>query len=166
MGQSVGHLRSAGVSPAATGPTLWQWDRRVMSEKIFRLRDESTGFHDPETGLKVVRDQVITVGNGAGKMTMQAINVGRLIEVQGPAGKMTMQAINVGRLIEVGGVVGKTSIQTINEGTLVKDGRDAPVVDQSEAVELSEVEIVIATDGRSRKRVRRRTHEGNTGDQD
>src|SRR5258708_3529727 len=53
-----------------------------MSGKSFKLRDESTGFHDPETGLKVVRDQKVKVGSAPGKMTMQAIQVGRLVEVE------------------------------------------------------------------------------------
>jgi hypothetical protein len=53
-----------------------------MKGKSFKLRDESTGFHDPETGLKVVRNQKVTVGSEPGKMTMQAIQVGRLVEVE------------------------------------------------------------------------------------
>src|SRR5712664_989677 len=53
-----------------------------MNGKSFKLRDESTGFHDPETGLKIVRDQKIKVGSAPGKMTMQAIQVGRLVEVE------------------------------------------------------------------------------------
>ena len=53
-----------------------------MNGKSFKLRDESTGFHDPETGLKVVRDQKVRVGSAPGKMTMQAIQVGRLVAVE------------------------------------------------------------------------------------
>jgi len=53
-----------------------------MNGKSFKLRDESTGFHDPETGLKVVRNQKVKVGSAPGKMTMQAIQVGRLVEVE------------------------------------------------------------------------------------
>jgi len=53
-----------------------------MNGKRFKLRDESTGFHDPETGLKVVRNQKVKVGSAPGKMTMQAIQVGRLVEVE------------------------------------------------------------------------------------
>jgi hypothetical protein len=53
-----------------------------MNGKSFKLRDESTGFHDPETGLKVVRGQKVKVGSAPGKMTMQAIQVGRLVEVE------------------------------------------------------------------------------------
>lgn len=52
-----------------------------MTEKIYRLKDESTGFHDPATGLKIVRGQEIKLGKKIGKLTMQAIQVGRLIEV-------------------------------------------------------------------------------------
>ena len=57
-----------------------------MNGKSFRLRDESTGFHDPETGLKVVRDQKVKVGSAPGKTTMQAIQVGRLVEVETESG--------------------------------------------------------------------------------
>jgi hypothetical protein len=53
-----------------------------MVEKIFKLKDETTGFHDPETGLKVVRDQQVKVGHEVGRLTMQAIQVGRLVEVK------------------------------------------------------------------------------------
>jgi hypothetical protein len=52
-----------------------------MAEKRYRLKDESTGFHDPATGLKIVRGQEVKLGTKVGKLTMQAIQVGRLIEV-------------------------------------------------------------------------------------
>jgi hypothetical protein len=53
--------------------------------KIVKLKDETTGFHDPETGFKVVRDQEMRVGTRIGKLTARAIAQGRLIEVRGDA---------------------------------------------------------------------------------
>jgi hypothetical protein len=53
--------------------------------KIVKLKDETTGFHDPETGFKVVRGQEIRMGRRVGKLTARAIAQGRLIEVRGDA---------------------------------------------------------------------------------
>jgi hypothetical protein len=53
--------------------------------KIVKLKDETTGFHDPETGFKVVRGQELRIGRRVGKLTARAIAQGRLIEVRGEA---------------------------------------------------------------------------------
>lgn len=54
-----------------------------MAKKEFQLADQSTGFFDPETKLKVARDQVVSidVGKGVGSLTTASIKAGRLIEV-------------------------------------------------------------------------------------
>jgi hypothetical protein len=61
-----------------------------MAERIFKLKDETTAFHDPETGLKVVREQRAKIGTKIGKLTTQAIQMGRLIEVK-PAAVQTVK---------------------------------------------------------------------------
>jgi hypothetical protein len=53
-----------------------------MGERVFKLSDEATGFHDPETGLKILRDQTVKVGHTIGRLTAQAVATGRLIEVK------------------------------------------------------------------------------------
>jgi hypothetical protein len=53
-----------------------------MGECTLKLSDEATGFHDPETGLKILRDQTVKIGNRIGKLTAQAVATGRLIEVK------------------------------------------------------------------------------------
>ncbi len=55
----------------------------------FRLKDPKTGFFDPETRLKVVGDDEVTIDPKAkkGKLTLAAINAGGLIEVGSEAGK-------------------------------------------------------------------------------
>lgn len=54
-----------------------------MSKKPFQLKDQDTGFFDPETATKIVRDQVVEIdmGKRVGRLTTQAIRAGRLIEV-------------------------------------------------------------------------------------
>ena len=48
--------------------------------QTYRLKDQTTGFYDPETGLKIVRDQQIETGR-VGIATAIAIKSGRLIAV-------------------------------------------------------------------------------------
>jgi hypothetical protein len=45
------------------------------------LKDQLTSFFDPETGLKIVRDQQVAAER-IGRATAAAIQSGRLIEVQ------------------------------------------------------------------------------------
>ncbi len=54
----------------------------AKSEK-YKLKDPSTTFYDPETKFKVVGDKESEVDphKGKGKLTMQAIVAGGLIEV-------------------------------------------------------------------------------------
>lgn len=54
-----------------------------MAKKTYTLKDQSTGFFDPETGLDVSRDQSVEIDteHGAGELTMRSIRAGRLIEV-------------------------------------------------------------------------------------
>jgi hypothetical protein len=47
-----------------------------------RLRDQSTGFADPETGLKIVRDQTVEISGRQGRLTALAISQGRLLFVK------------------------------------------------------------------------------------
>jgi hypothetical protein len=53
-----------------------------MGERTLKLSDEATGFHDPETGLKILRDQTVKTGHTIGRLTAQAVATGRLIEVK------------------------------------------------------------------------------------
>jgi hypothetical protein len=53
-----------------------------MGERVLKLSDETTGFHDPETGLKILRDQRAKIGHTIGRLTAQAVATGRLIEVK------------------------------------------------------------------------------------
>jgi hypothetical protein len=53
-----------------------------MGERVFKLNDEATGFHDPETGLKILRDQRVRISHMMGRLTAQAVATGRLIEVK------------------------------------------------------------------------------------
>ncbi len=48
--------------------------------QIYRLKDQTTGFYDPETGLKIVRDQQVETDR-VGVATAVAIGAGRLIAV-------------------------------------------------------------------------------------
>jgi hypothetical protein len=50
-----------------------------------RLRDQSTGFADPETGLKIVRDQTVQISGRQGRLTARAIAQGRLLFVKAGA---------------------------------------------------------------------------------
>jgi hypothetical protein len=54
----------------------------AMGERTLKLSDEATGFHDPETGLKILRDQTVKIGHTIGRLTAQAVATGRLIEVK------------------------------------------------------------------------------------
>jgi hypothetical protein len=56
---------------------------KEISPLRYRLRDQDTGFYDSETGLKVVRDDVVEIdlSKRVGKLTTGAIRAGRLIEV-------------------------------------------------------------------------------------
>jgi hypothetical protein len=54
----------------------------IMDERTLKLSDEATGFHDPETGLKILRDQTVKIGYKMGRLTAQAVATGRLIEVK------------------------------------------------------------------------------------
>lgn len=49
--------------------------------KIYELRDKTTCFFDPETGLEVTRAQRVEIGTERGKRTTLAIQHGALIEV-------------------------------------------------------------------------------------
>lgn len=55
-----------------------------MAKEKYKLRDPETTFHDPETRLKVVRDQVVEIDpkQRKGKLTLAAIRAGGLIEVR------------------------------------------------------------------------------------
>jgi hypothetical protein len=55
-----------------------------MAKERLKLRDQETTFHDPETRLKIVRDQVVEIDPKArkGKLTLAAIKAGGLIEVK------------------------------------------------------------------------------------
>jgi hypothetical protein len=46
----------------------------------YELKDQTTGFYDPETGLKIVRDQQVETGR-VGIATAIAIKSGRLLAV-------------------------------------------------------------------------------------
>lgn len=48
--------------------------------QTYQLKDQTTGFYDPETGLKIVRDQRIEPER-VGVATAVAIKAGRLIAV-------------------------------------------------------------------------------------
>lgn len=50
------------------------------------LADKETGFHDPATGFKVVRDQQAKLGDTVGKKTNRALVAGALLIV-GPKAK-------------------------------------------------------------------------------
>jgi len=56
---------------------------------MYKLKDESTTFYDPETKLKVTADQQVEIDAKArkGKLTLAAINAGGLIEVNAKAAK-------------------------------------------------------------------------------
>jgi hypothetical protein len=60
-----------------------------MANQSFKLRDPATTFYDPETKLKVAADQEVTIDakQRKGKLTLQAIDAGGLIEVKGSAEK-------------------------------------------------------------------------------
>jgi hypothetical protein len=73
--------------------------------KILKLKDETTGFHDPETGFKVVRGQEMRMGRRVGKLTARAIAHGRLIEVRGEAANAEENS-KAARKREKGKVVG------------------------------------------------------------
>jgi hypothetical protein len=60
-----------------------------MAEKTYELKDKNTSFYDDETKLEVTRDQKVTVGEGAGKKTLQMIAKGGLVEVKGEAAPPT-----------------------------------------------------------------------------
>jgi len=55
----------------------------VGTRRAYGLADQSTGFWDQETGVKVLRDQVVEIdmAKRVGKLTTGAIRAGRLIEV-------------------------------------------------------------------------------------
>jgi hypothetical protein len=53
-----------------------------MGERTLKLSDETTGFHDPETGLKILRDQTVKIGHTMGRLTARAVATGRLIEIK------------------------------------------------------------------------------------
>lgn len=55
----------------------------------FKLKDQTAGFVDPETGFEISLDEEkeITLGKGVGKATMRAIKAGGLVEVKTPAEK-------------------------------------------------------------------------------
>ena len=55
----------------------------MSSSKKYQLKDQETGFHDPETHLDVTRDQTVEIdtSKGVGKATLRAIKTGGLIEV-------------------------------------------------------------------------------------
>lgn len=48
--------------------------------QTYQLKDQTTGFFDPETGLKIVRDQVVETDR-VGVATAIAIRSGRLLAV-------------------------------------------------------------------------------------
>ncbi len=53
-------------------------------KRLFQLKHQDTGFHDPETGVKILRDQTVEIdmGKRVGRVTTAAIRAGRLIEVK------------------------------------------------------------------------------------
>jgi len=53
------------------------------SGQTLKLKDASTTFHDPETRFKIAGDQEVTIDPKAkkGKLTLEAIQAGGLIEV-------------------------------------------------------------------------------------
>jgi hypothetical protein len=54
----------------------------MMSTKTkVKLKDPETTFYDPETKLKVTRDQEVELGPKKGRFTIAALNAGGLIEV-------------------------------------------------------------------------------------
>jgi hypothetical protein len=55
--------------------------KKQQGEKSYRLKDKEAGFFDDETGLDITRDQVVKIGEGAGKKTLQMVRTGGLIEV-------------------------------------------------------------------------------------
>jgi hypothetical protein len=48
--------------------------------QTYQLKDQTTGFYDPETGLKIVRDQEVETDR-VGIATAIAIKSGRLLAV-------------------------------------------------------------------------------------
>ena len=48
--------------------------------QTYKLKDQTTGFYDPETGLKIVRDQQVETDR-IGVATAVAIKAGRLLAV-------------------------------------------------------------------------------------
>jgi DNA uptake protein ComE-like DNA-binding protein len=53
----------------------------ATGEKQYQLKHPETSFFDDQTNFTVTRDEVVTIGPGAGKKTMQMIQKGGLIEV-------------------------------------------------------------------------------------
>jgi hypothetical protein len=55
----------------------------TAAARKLQLSDQSTGFYDRETGLKIVRDGIVEIDakKRVGKLTLDAIRAGRLIEV-------------------------------------------------------------------------------------
>jgi hypothetical protein len=56
-----------------------------MAEKTYQLKDPNTSFYDDQSGLEVTRDQKVSIGEGAGKKTLQMIAKGGLVEAKGEA---------------------------------------------------------------------------------
>ena len=54
-------------------------------KRVVKLRDESTQFHDFETGFDLARGQQKELGEKIGRATRQALHSGRLVEVHQPS---------------------------------------------------------------------------------
>ncbi len=52
-----------------------------MGETEYRLKDQSTGFYDSETGFTILRDQQRPLGEDVGWATREAIEHGRLVAI-------------------------------------------------------------------------------------
>jgi hypothetical protein len=58
-------------------------ENEMSDKKCYGLKDPTTGFYDPETGLQVRREEVVQIDTEkrVGKLTLGMIRGGGLIEV-------------------------------------------------------------------------------------
>ena len=56
---------------------------KAVAGDTVELADKETGFHDPSTGFKIVRDQKGKLGDTIGNKTHRALVIGQLLLVSG-----------------------------------------------------------------------------------
>jgi hypothetical protein len=112
--------------------------------QTYELRDKTTCFYDPETGLEVTRDQQVEIGSVRGKLTIRAIQHSALIEVSPDT-----ELESVSETSTVTATTDKTKERSVSKPAARKSAQKKPVAAKKTRKGKTEEEAGQPTNGAS-----------------